>query len=51
LFIRQAANPCGGERQQILHLASGKRASLRRRLNFDKMPVAGHHYVHIHFRA
>ena len=51
LLIRQPPNPCRRERQQILHLAAIKRPPFRRRLNFHEVPAAGHHHVHVHFRA
>src|SRR4029077_13130933 len=51
LFVRKPSNSRRGEREQVLHFAAAEWPTLRRRLNLYKMSAAGHHHVHVHFRA
>src|SRR6202035_5220826 len=51
LLFGEAPDAGGGQREEILHLAPGKRTALGGGLNFHEVPASGHDHVHIHFRA
>src|SRR5436305_1607161 len=49
LLVGKPPNARRGQRQQVLHLASGERPAFRGRLNLHKVSAAGHDHVHVHF--